>query len=57
MSKRVILGDGAMGTQLQAADLSLDDDIADKICDLAFKGTAIAMRVGSSWASRRRVTT
>lgn len=57
MSKRVIVGDGAMGTQLQAADLSLDDDIADKIRELAFKGTAIAMRVGSSWASRLRVTT
>jgi len=25
LSKRVIVGDGAMGTQLQAADLSLDD--------------------------------
>src|SRR5271154_3066017 len=25
LSKRVMVGDGAMGTQLQAADLSLDD--------------------------------
>ena len=25
LSKRVIVGDGSMGTQLQAADLSLDD--------------------------------
>jgi 5-methyltetrahydrofolate--homocysteine methyltransferase len=79
LSQRVMVGDGAMGTQLQAADLSLDDfnnrrrsrrntfgcnlvnvgayDIADKICELALKGTAIAKQVGSSWASRRRVTT
>jgi 5-methyltetrahydrofolate--homocysteine methyltransferase len=34
-----------------------DYDIADKIRELALKGTAIAKRVGSSWASRRRVTT
>ena len=70
LSQRVIVGDGAMGTQLQAADLSLDDfnnrrrrgrdeirsaaiwltlvtyDIADKIRELALKGTAIAKRVG-----------
>jgi hypothetical protein len=32
-------------------------DIADKIRELAFTGAAIAMRVGSSWASRRRMTT
>jgi len=32
-------------------------DIVDKIRELALKGTAIAKRVGSSWASRRRVTT
>jgi len=32
-------------------------DIADKIRKPALKGTAIAKRVGSSWASRRRVTT
>ncbi len=32
-------------------------DIADKIRELALKGTAIAKRVGSSRASRRRVTT
>jgi len=25
LSKRVMVGDGAMGTQLQAADLTLDD--------------------------------
>ncbi len=25
LSKRVVVGDGAMGTQLQAADLTLDD--------------------------------
>jgi 5-methyltetrahydrofolate--homocysteine methyltransferase len=25
MSKRVVVGDGAMGTQLQAADLTFDD--------------------------------
>jgi len=34
-----------------------DYDIADKIRELALKGTAIAKRVGSRWASRRRVTT
>jgi methionine synthase I (cobalamin-dependent) len=32
-------------------------DIADKIREPALKGTAIAKRVGSSWASRRLVTT
>jgi hypothetical protein len=32
-------------------------DIADKIHELALKGSAIAKRIGSSWASRRRVTT
>ena len=31
-----------------------DYEIADKIRELALKGTAIAKRVGSSWASRRR---
>ncbi len=30
---------------------------ADKIRELALEGIAIAERVGSSWASRRRVTT
>jgi 5-methyltetrahydrofolate--homocysteine methyltransferase len=25
LSKRVVVGDGAMGTQLQAADITLDD--------------------------------
>jgi 5-methyltetrahydrofolate--homocysteine methyltransferase len=30
--------------------------IADKIRDLALRGAAIAKRVGSSWASKRRVT-
>jgi methionine synthase I (cobalamin-dependent) len=34
-----------------------DYDIADKIRELALKGTAIAKWVGSSWASRRRATT
>jgi methionine synthase I (cobalamin-dependent) len=34
-----------------------DYDIVDKIRELALKGTAVAKRVGSSWASRRRVTT
>jgi 5-methyltetrahydrofolate--homocysteine methyltransferase len=34
-----------------------DYENADKIRELALKGTAIAERVGSSWASRRRVTT
>jgi methionine synthase I (cobalamin-dependent) len=53
LSQRVVVGDGAMGTQLQAADLSLDD-FNNR---LALKGTAIAKRVRSSWASRRRVTT
>jgi 5-methyltetrahydrofolate--homocysteine methyltransferase len=71
LSQRVVVGDGAIGTQLQAADLTLDDfnnradavkrntfgcnlvnlsnyDIADKIRQLALKGTAIAKRVGSS---------
>jgi len=32
-------------------------DIADKIRELVLKGTAVAKRVGSSWASRCRVTT
>jgi methionine synthase I (cobalamin-dependent) len=32
-------------------------DIADKIRELALKGIATAERVGSTWASRRRVTT
>jgi methionine synthase I (cobalamin-dependent) len=32
-------------------------DIADNVRELALKGTAIAKRVGLSWASRRRVTT
>ncbi|BBY37457.1 hypothetical protein MMAN_15910 [Mycobacterium mantenii] len=32
-------------------------DIADKICELVLMGTAHAKRIGSSWASRRRVTT
>jgi hypothetical protein len=31
--------------------------MVDKIGELAFMGTAIAKRVGSSWASRRRVRT
>jgi hypothetical protein len=31
--------------------------MVDKIGELALIGTAIAKRVGSSWASRRRVTT
>jgi 5-methyltetrahydrofolate--homocysteine methyltransferase len=80
LAQRVVVGGGAMGTQLQAADLSLDDfnnrrrrgrdeihsaaflvnlakDIADKIREVAVKATAIAKRIGSSWASRRRVTT
>jgi 5-methyltetrahydrofolate--homocysteine methyltransferase len=79
LSRRVVVGDGAMGTQLQEPDLTLDDDpaptrsrrntfgcnlvtlsvydIVEKIRELALKGAAIAKRVGSSWASRRRVTT
>jgi methionine synthase I (cobalamin-dependent) len=32
-------------------------DIADKIRELVLKGAAVAKRVGSSWASRCRVTT
>ena len=31
LSKRVMVGDGAMGTQLQAADLTLDDTRPDVI--------------------------
>ncbi|TVS87904.1 hypothetical protein [Mycobacterium helveticum] len=81
LAQPVVVGDGAMGTRLQAADPSLDgfdirrrrgrDEIrsaaiwlklttttfADKVRKPALKGTAIAERVGSSWASRRRVTT
>jgi methionine synthase I (cobalamin-dependent) len=34
-----------------------DYDVAEKIRELALKSTAIAKWVGSSWASRRRVTT
>jgi 5-methyltetrahydrofolate--homocysteine methyltransferase len=38
--------------------VNLDNyDIADKIREPALKGIAIAKWVGSSWASRRRVTT
>jgi 5-methyltetrahydrofolate--homocysteine methyltransferase len=105
LSQRVMVGDGAMGTQLQAADLTLDDfrglegcneilnetrpdvlenihrayfeagadavetntfgcnlsnlgdyDIADRIRDLAHRGTVIARRVADelSTADRRR---
>jgi methionine synthase I (cobalamin-dependent) len=37
---------------------NLDDyDIDDKIREPGLKGTAIAKRVRSNWASRRRVTT
>ncbi|OBF83788.1 hypothetical protein A5791_03010 [Mycobacterium sp. 852002-51163_SCH5372311] len=83
-TQRVVVGDGAMGTQLQAAKLppnGFDNrrrrdqgEIgstanwltlvtttpmfnADKIRELALEGIATAERVGSSWASRRRVTT
>jgi len=80
-----MVGDGGMGTQLQAAGVTLGGvakpastasrrksrrntfryklvdfdnyDIADKIRELARRGTAVAERVGSSWASRRWVTT
>jgi hypothetical protein len=31
--------------------------VADKIRELALEGTATAERIGSSWASRCRVTT
>ena len=67
MSQRVMVGDGAMGTQLQAADLSLDDfnnrrrrgryEIRSAAIWLTLITTtlptrsAIAKRVGSSWAS------
>jgi 5-methyltetrahydrofolate--homocysteine methyltransferase len=105
LSQRVVVGDGAMGTQLQAAELTLDDfrglegcneilnetrpdvierihrayfeagadavetntfgcnlsnlgdyDIADRIRDLAHRGTAIARRVADelSTADRKR---
>ncbi|HTX95129.1 MAG TPA: methionine synthase [Mycobacterium sp.] len=105
LAQRVVVGDGAMGTQLQAADLTLDDfrglegcneilnetrpdvlekihrayfeagadavetntfgcnlsnlgdyDIADRIRDLAQRGTAIARRVADelSTSDRRR---
>jgi hypothetical protein len=37
--------------------VNLAKDIADKIREVAVKATAIAKRIGSSWASRRRVTT
>ncbi|ALG84840.1 methionine synthase [Gordonia phthalatica] len=98
MSRRVLIGDGAMGTMLQAADLTLDDfrglegcneilndsrpdvledihrqyleagadaietntfgcnlsnlgdyDIADRIRELAFKGTSIARKVADEF--------
>jgi hypothetical protein len=81
LSQRVMVGDGAMGTQLQAADLTLDDfrdrrrrgrdeirsaaiwltlvakTLPTRSASWRSEGTAIAKRVGSSWASRRRVTT
>lgn len=73
----VAVGDGAVGTQLRAADdfnnrqrrgqdetgsaanwLTLViTTFADKIPEPALKGTEIAERVESRWASRRRVTT
>jgi len=34
-----------------------NDYIADKIRELVFLGSAIAKRVGSRWAFRRRMTT
>ena len=81
LSQRVMVGDGAMGTQLQEADLSLDDfnnrrrrgrdeirsaaiwltlvttTLPTRPVSLRSGEPAIANRVGSSWASRRRVTT
>jgi hypothetical protein len=77
LSQNVMVGDGATGTQLQAADLSRDDvdnrrrrgrdeipsaaiwltSLTTNIRELALKSTAIAKRVGLSWASKRRVTT
>jgi 5-methyltetrahydrofolate--homocysteine methyltransferase len=103
LSERVVVGDGAMGTQLQAADLSLDDfrglegcneilnetrpdvletihrayfeagadavetntfgcnlsnlgdyDIADKIRELAYQGTAIARGVADELGTPER---
>src|SRR5579875_2701506 len=103
LSKRVVIGDGAMGTQLQAADLTLDDfrglegcneilnetrpdvletihrayfeagadavetntfgcnlsnlgdyDIADRIRDLAHRGTVIARRVADELSTSDR---
>ncbi len=103
LSQRVVIGDGAMGTQLQAADLTLDDfrglegcneilnetrpdvletihrayfeagadavetntfgcnlsnlgdyDIADKIRDLAYRGTAIARTVADELGTPER---
>jgi 5-methyltetrahydrofolate--homocysteine methyltransferase len=103
LARRVLVGDGAMGTQLQAADLTLDDfnhlegcneilnetrpdvielihrhyfeagadavetntfgcnqsnlgdyDIADKIRDLAHRGTAIARRVADEMSTPDR---
>jgi hypothetical protein len=81
LSQRVVVGDGAMGTQLQAADLSLDgfnnrrrrgrDEIRSAAISLTLvittlptrsaswrsRASRFAKRVGSSWASRCRVTT
>ena len=103
LSERVVIGDGAMGTQLQAADLTLDDfrglegcneilnetrpdvlaaihrayfeagadavetntfgcnlsnlgdyDIADRIRDLAYRGTAIARGVADEMGTPER---
>ncbi len=103
LSERVVIGDGAMGTQLQAADLTLDDfrglegcneilnetrpdvletihrgyfeagadavetntfgcnlsnlgdyDIADKIRELAYRGTAIARVVADELSTTER---
>jgi hypothetical protein len=80
-AQRALVGDGAMGTQSHAADLTLDgfndrrprrrDEIRSaanrltlvikplptQIREPAPRGTATDERVGSSWASRRRVTT
>jgi hypothetical protein len=46
--------------EIRSAAISLTlvtTHIADKVRALALKGTALAERVGSSWASRRRVAT
>lgn len=59
LAQRVVVGYDAVD-EIRSAAIWLDwltTDMADKIRELALEGSATAERVGSSWASRRRVAT